>query len=255
MLSVENVAVMIEAWKVMAGRLPGSSMQFGDGVATIFGNVPMPFLNISIVERSAANGGEFRKALGVAVARAKAAPHPSLVALCEEWLPADWKEIAAEQGLAPMMNLTGMAVERLLPPRRALPNLKFVRVSNDAAARDLAMVNAQAYHMPAEMFECICNLHLWRSDSCGIVGYADGRAVTAAATFPVAATTYVALVATLPDEHGKGYAEAAMRKAIEESGPAKRVTLHATDIGRPLYEAMGFACGSRIVLFAPAGTA
>jgi GNAT superfamily N-acetyltransferase len=116
------------------------------------------------------------------------------------------------------------------------------------------MINAQAYEMPTELFECICNLHLWHNDSFGYVGYANGRAVSCAATFPAGGTVYVAFVATLPGEHGKGYAEAVMRHAIESGRKAKscsRITLHASDMGYPLYRSMGFESGARVILLMP----
>jgi len=71
---------------------------------------------------------------------------------------------------------------------------------------------------------------------------------------PVAGTIYVAFVATLPEAHGKGYAEAVMRHAIEQGRRAMgftRMTLHASDMGRPVYLAMGFDPGPRIVLLTP----
>jgi GNAT superfamily N-acetyltransferase len=58
-------------------------------------------------------------------------------------------------------------------------------------------------------------------------------------------------VSTLPEAHGKGYAEAAMRQAIEQGGPSMgltRMTLHASEMGRPLYRSMGFESGASVVL-------
>jgi GNAT superfamily N-acetyltransferase len=152
------------------------------------------------------------------------------------------------------MDTTWMAAEQLLPPRRPLPELEFRRAVDVATARDLATINAHAYGMPPELFDCIFNLHLWHEDSYGYVGYAGGRAVTAAATFPVAGTVYVALVATMPEEHGKGYADAVMRHAIEQGQQGmghSRVTLHASDMGQPVYRAMGFEAGSKVVILVP----
>ncbi len=93
------------------------------------------------------------------------------------------------------------------------------------------------------MVECICNLHLWHDDSYGYVGYLNGQPVTSSATFPVNDTVYVAFVATMPDQHKKGYAEAVMRHSIEKGREGMghtRTTLHATAAGHPLYAAMGY---------------
>ena len=249
----ENVGVLIEAWKLMVGRLPGAKIEHAEGVATMFGHVPLPFFNLSIPDRPLADAEGLRGVLAVARERAGACEHGSMFGLCEVWAPEDWEQLAAKEGFAPAMNITGMAADRLLPPRRALPELAFRRVRDETTARDLAMINGQAYGMPPDLFECICNLHLWHEDSFGYVGYAGGRAVTAAAAFPVAGTMYIALVATLPEEHGKGYAEAVMREAIEQGRQAMgvtRMTLHASDMGQPLYRAMGFEPGARVLLLA-----
>ncbi len=220
----------------------------------MFGNVPLPFLNVSAPDHPLANAEDLRSILALAKERARACEHGTLLALCDAWAPEDWKRVAAEEGFAVALNMTGMAADQLLPARRALPELEFRRVSDETTARDLAMINAHAYGMSLELFECLCNLHLWHEDSYGYVGYAGGRAVTAASTFPAAGTVYVAFVATMPDAHGKGCAEAVMRKAIEQGRQAMgltRLTLHASDMGRPLYQAMGFGSGASVVLLEP----
>ncbi len=260
----ENVSVLIDAWKLMVGRFPSAKIEQSAGMATMFGNLPLPFFNISAPDRPLANTEELRRALLLAKSGAKACAFGSMLALCEAWVPADWEPIASEEGFSLAMNMTGMACEGMLPPRRAAPALELRRVSDEATARDLAMINAHAYQMPLELFECMANLQLWQPgkfshNSFGYVGYADGRPVTSAATFilPQAADvqiTYVALVATMPDAHGKGYAEAVMRHAIQQSQGSSaplRLTLHASDMGRPLYQAMGFQPGGKVMLLMP----
>ena len=126
-------------------------------------------------------------------------------------------------------------------------------MQNVATARDLAMINAQAYEMPAQEWECMCNLQPWHDDSYGYVGYLDGKPVSSAAAMPIDGAMYIALVATLPEEHGKGYAEAVMRHAIEKGRARmgkRRLVLHASDMGQPLYRSMGFRAGCKISLLA-----
>jgi len=182
-------------------------------------------------------------------------PHGSLIALCEPWMPENWQAIAAEEGFSLALNLTGMATARLLPARRSAPPLEFRQVQDDDTARDLAGVNSQAYGMTMELWECICNTRLYPETTCAFVAYRDGIAISTAATLPVHDDLYVAFVATLPGEHGKGYAEAVMRHAIEQGQTrmgARRMILHASDAGQPLYRSMGFQAGCRVPMFAPA---
>ena len=85
--------------------------------------------------------------------------------------------------LAVMIPMTGMDGAELLLPRRHLAQLEILRAANDAMARDLAELNAHAYQMPADAFECISNMRLWYA---GYVGYLDGTPVSCPPTLPVA---------------------------------------------------------------------
>jgi GNAT superfamily N-acetyltransferase len=128
-------------------------------------------------------------------------------------------------------------------------------VTNDATARDLAELNARAYDMPVDGFECISNMRLWHPDSYGYVGYLDGKPVSCAAALPVAGTIYIALVATLPEAQGKGYADTVMRSVVvagQEAMGTAHTTLHATDMGMPVYRAMGYTAGPRLLFLGPA---
>ena len=92
--------------------------------------------------------------------------------------------------------MTGMEGDELLPPRRLPAKLEIRRVADDATARDLAELNAHAFHMSPDLFESIANMRLWHADSYAYVGYLDRQPVSCAAALPVAATVYIALVAT-----------------------------------------------------------
>ena len=63
---------------------------------------------------------------------------------------------------------------------------------------------------------------------------------------------YVALVATNPDHQRRGYAEAAMRRALEMAAAVHSdalTVLHATEAGRPIYERMGYRPIARHTLY------
>jgi GNAT superfamily N-acetyltransferase len=76
------------------------------------------------------------------------------------------------------------------------------------------------------------------------VGVAGGTPASSAAVLMVDGYRYVALVATHPAHQRRGYAEAAMRRALEVAATAhgeQPTVLHATEAGRPLYQRMGYA--------------
>ena len=239
----------------MVGRMPSPRIESAAGVTSCFGNVPLMFLNVSIVDRPAATSDDLRALLHTAAERSASCEYPSGVILREDWLPFQWEDLIAEAGLAVLIPMTGMEAAELLPPRRPAAQLEILRVANDALARDLAELNAHAYEMPIDAFECISNMRLWQADSYGYVGYLDGKPVACAAALPVAGTVYIALVATLPEVQGKGYAETVMRSAViqgQQAMSSARTTLHATDMGLPVYRAMGYTAGPRLLFLGPA---
>jgi hypothetical protein len=177
----ESVRLLINAWKLMVGRLPDGRIHHEDGVASCLGHVPLPFFNFSMNDRPLTDAADVRRFFENVDRATAACAHPSMIALCEDWAPADWGQVASDHGLATMMQLTGMETDQVLPPRRPAPALEIRRVADDAAARDLAVINAHAYGMPPELFECVCDMRFWHDDSIALVGYVDGRPVTSAA--------------------------------------------------------------------------
>lgn len=254
-MQTENERLFIEAWKLMTGRLPSPRFSEADGLTICFADVPNLFFNLWIQGQPAATPEAFEALLRTASERA-ATTHNTVGGIVSEALsPAGWESLAAKAGLTPMVPMTGMEADELLPPRRPLPALDIRRVTDDAGARDLALLNADAYGMPHDLFDCISNTRLWQADSFGFVGYVDGAPVASAAALPVMGTVYIALVATAPNEQRKGYAETVMRHTIEEGRKAMgvtRTTLHATDAGKPVYAAMGYTSGGRLTLVGPA---
>lgn len=251
----DTVRLFVEAWTEMVARLPSPRIEDADGVATCFGNVPLIFFNINVLTRPAPTVGELRALLEIATARSAACEHASGVLLREDWMPGGWEQVLGEAGLAPMIPMTGMEAGELLPSRRPPAEVEIRRVNGEEGARDLAQLNALAYEVPGELFECMANKEFWPADRHAYVGYAGGRPVSCAAAIPVAGTVYVALVATRPDERGKGYADAVMRHAVTQGQAAMgvlRTTLHATDMGQPVYRAMGYSPGPRLILAGPA---
>jgi GNAT superfamily N-acetyltransferase len=249
----DNVGALIEAWRAMVGRLPGHTIARSADVATAFANASLPLMNLSILDRPTVSETDFGRALGVARERAEACEHGSLVVVCPSWAPPEWRRIAAGAGLVPSDSITGMATDALAASRRTPPLIEYRLVRDPATATDIAVVNARAYGMPVEMAECISHPDVWTKDTFGVVGYVREEAVTCTAAFVIGEMIYIALVATLPTAHGQGYAEAVMRRAIQYAQDAvgpKRIWLHATEMGRPLYRSMGFATGAELTLFA-----
>src|SRR5262249_12830812 len=149
----------------MVGRMPSPRIEDDEYVTTCIGNVPLFFLNVSVLNRPASTHNELRSMLKKAAERNAICRYPCGIIAREDWLPPPNNEVLEEAGLAPMVSLTGMEATELLPPRRPIATLEIRQVSDDATARDLAELNADAYHLSRDLFECICNMRLWHEDS------------------------------------------------------------------------------------------
>ena len=77
----------------------------------------------------------------------------------------------------------------------------------------------------------------------GFVADENGRPVSGAATFAVEDWLYLHMVATAPDVQRRGYAETLVSHSLGEAMRAtgvRKVVLHASAAGMPLYQRMGF---------------
>jgi GNAT superfamily N-acetyltransferase len=152
-------------------------------------------------------------------------------------------ELAAS-GLAPLMPLTGMIAGRVGRSAQLPEGLQLKVPDDDAGCESILDINTAAYGVSLDAAKPQVGRAAFWEGKVPVLGVAGGRPVASTAVFPVDGYRYVALVATQPGEQRKGYADAVMRHALEES--AKRygdwpTVLHATDAGRPIYERMGYA--------------
>lgn len=243
----------VDAWRYIGGQYPNPILAQVGPVAVTLSQTNCPFFNMITINGATADQAALRRAIATARGYAGRCPHDAMVLLSPDWLPEGAGDVLVEEGLSFSMSMWGMAADRLAPLRRDEPALEYRIARDEVTALDLGRVNADAYGMTHEIFAVTGNLHHWSGAQVGVVGYADGRAVTSAHAYLLGERIYIAMVATLPSHHGKGYGEAAMRRAIaaaQEAVGEKRLWLHATEMGRPLYRSMGFDDGARLDLYA-----
>lgn len=247
----DMVRTLVEAWGFMTAQYPGHLHATDGALAVTLSQTNCAFFNLVTIERPVADLAVLSSTLSDARRYRATCPHDALLLVCPEWLPEGGGEVLAEHQLTLFMKMWGMSADRLLPPRRPAPSLDFRLVTDEAGGLDIGLVNAAAYDSSPETMAVTGAIPAWSGHSYGIVGYEDGRAVTSTLSFVTGEMIYIAMVATLPGLHGRGYAEAAMRRAIAEAQDAageRQLWLHATEMGRPVYKAMGFAEGALLEL-------
>jgi len=161
-------------------------------------------------------------------------------------------------GLVRAMPCWGMAGEVLPLPAPRHPALRFERVATEDHLSAYAGLNARAYGLPSEdAREALRGSSLFRRAH-AYIAYEGDRPVSCASAHPVDGCLFVALVATDPADHRRGFGEAVTRKALHEAGRAtglRRATLHATAAGRPVYERIGLRSTARMSLYVLAPSA
>jgi GNAT superfamily N-acetyltransferase len=134
------------------------------------------------------------------------------------------------------------------------PNLQIERVIDDAGLLAYAEVNCAAYGFPPEAAQtALKGSKLWKQ-SFTYMGYENGKPVTTASALVNEGALYLALVATIPEARGNGYAEALVRHVLRnanETTGLTRTILHATDAGFPVYSRVGYHSTVKIMAYKP----
>ena len=218
------------------------------GLIAAWANTRVIFCNAIFLSRPVTDLADLEERAAALAAYLKPKENGPLFVACKEWIPEALRDNAnvlfAEAGLSAAIRITGMAAGELPPPRHLVTGVEYERVSNEATRTQLADINAAAYGIPTEdMREALAAPQIWTDEYAGYVVKLEGRAVAAAAAMEMNGSLYVTCVATLPECRRRGYAEAAMRCALNSAGNAgapMRTTLHATESGRPVYLGMGY---------------
>ena len=130
----------------------------------------------------------------------------------------------------------------------APPELRIVRVDSAETARDQERTLVDGYPAPQlQPFREVTMMTAGTLAAPGwhhFVGYVDNRPVAAGSSYVGERLLRVENIATLDDVRGRGYGLAitAATIAVDLSKPA---TLVASDLGRPIYEKLGFTALSR----------
>jgi GNAT superfamily N-acetyltransferase len=143
-------------------------------------------------------------------------------------------------GLRPLTQAPGMYTEQLRPPDRALPPVEVHRVSDQRTRAAFAEIMSMTFDIPNSVSLSIYGSELaWCGGFQGYVGYANGRAVTTAASMLTGDVIGLYSVATVSHYRRRGFAEAIMRQIIDQAG-GRRTVLQSTQSGFALYEKMGY---------------
>ena len=234
-----------QAWRLMCAGDPRSSLAAGEGVEYIFSGCPIPFFNIALLTARGLLADDLKSRAREACAWASDKQVPWLLLLTHEAFGADLDAAALldECELAPQVPLTGMLTATVTPSAKAPSGVELSVPRDDAGCSAILDINAAAYGMDFGAANDLIGSSSFWTNHVPVVGTVDGTAVVTASVLMTEGCRYVALVATDPSQQRRGFADAAMRRALElaaaKYGDHPSV-LHATEAGRPIYERMGY---------------
>jgi len=255
-METEPLKLFRSAWQQMVSDLPGTNIGHDNGITSCFCDVPNLFFNVWMHDGPVSDEAHLRRLLREGKARSASWHQTSGGLLREDWLPLNWENVLADEGMAVMMPMLGMEADAITPPPRALAEIDIRQITDDDMALQAMLINAHAYGMPEEQFAPCGGMFFFPEGTLGFVGYIDGKPVATTGIRLVEDTIYVLMVATEPEEQAKGFAAAVMRHAMAEGARLlgkQRFTLHATIAGSKTYQKMGFVAGPRTTLIIPAG--
>lgn len=177
--------------------------------------------------------------------------------LCDDYLgPSlrrESRSIFNTWGMATLTEPPGMFAERLLPPRRRLPELVVKPVGDEPTRRAFGHVTSIAFEIPQDICRDIYGSSLaWQGELRGFVGFVDNLPVATAATIVAADVAGVYSVGTLPQYRRRGYAEAMMRHALSierENSGIEATVLQATESGLRMYQHMGYRKATKFSVY------
>ena len=244
----ETNSQFIGAWKHMASHVPGHDIRETGGLVIANANAPLLVMNAAFLARPLGDAEDARRVAGTLIECFNDSEAGWIFPVCEPWALGDagkaLDQALTDAGLVAPMKFTGMAAPQLAPPSRPAPELKIRAVNDLETATAISDLNCIANHFPPEQGRAsVTHAGFWSDPLFAYVGYVGRAAVSAAALVVVDGTAYIAWVATDENHRGKGYAEALMRHALaceERRSGIRRTTLHATDMGFPVYKRMGY---------------
>lgn len=256
--ATESNVIFIEAWDAMNRDCKGfEKLNLGHLEASWSGH-PVMFLNMAVTVQPPASAQDFRRSVRNLSDWAGERKLPWMLSVCHETMGAPMGEVEktlGEEGMAPIMPLTGMEASLLKPDGRPPAQGEWLTEASSGIGRKVLDVNEAAYQMPlGEPGSMESEQPGWWGAPERMVTLleVDGQPASCAAVLNLAGLRYVALVATMPGLQKRGYAAMAMRDALERSlaaGMKERTYLHATAAGKPVYEKMGYAVTANYTVY------
>ncbi len=230
---------LIETFGVLAALQPDGVVWRDDGVAVIASGLPMSLFNQILIESDSASPVAI--GAGVALMRERGAP---FVVTLRQGMDDRFQAVAESLGLVfdPHEGFPGMAVEPVPAPVPVPSGLEIRRV-DAATLADHATVVTIGFGIDRAIIDAfVSEATLADPRFAFYVGYVDGLPVVSGLGVQTGSTAGVFNIATVAEARRRGYGAAITRRILTDAALLGCTvgTLQSSDMGRPVYEAIGF---------------
>lgn len=228
-----------DSWRDWMSFIDAGDVLERDGVLSVRSGALVPSLNIAFVTRKLDHPGED---LAAAVRYFDDRNQPFIIRVREGVDPSA-ERVAEELGFPYSDTVPGMTLHPISDPPPLPIALEITTVEDERGLEDFILVNAEAFGMPAEAMSQLLTMRFiedpgWRA----YVGAVEGQPVAASMLQLDGDIAGVYFVGTRNDFRKRGLGGAMTWHAVREGAEAgcTVATLQASDMGKPVYERMGF---------------
>ena len=245
-----------ESFRVIAAsRKPGEVRELR-GVSIAAAGVTFQMFNAAFLSAPVASEAELSQRIALASVHFDARGLEWAYWVCEDWLQSKTRRrsrrIFENEGLHHAVDLPGMVAERLSPPVHRLPALNVRRVGDPNTRAAFCSIGSLCFHVPISWFcEVFESNSVWDRFR-AYVGYVKEEPVSTAAIVIGGEAIGVYNVATVPGHQQRGYGEAVMRHALDDSRREfgiERTVLQSTPAGYRLYQRMGYKTVTNVAVY------
>ena len=229
--------IFVSTWQGYAQRFPSGEQVTHPEMEIAFSGIAVPLFNLAFPKtRAELRREEYEHLLGEFGKILKPRSVPGLLFLRTG-------QVEKNSGIEAMFRMPGMVAGELLPPEHTPGESVIREVAGAAMAEEIARLNVVSHEMELKDVAALACAGVWGGPSHGFLLYEDGNAVAGGSASFVEGISYIGWMATLPEYRRRGYAEALLRHMdgfMRKRYGMKETVLHATEMGRPIYERMGF---------------
>ena len=243
---------------LLAAHAPGGEVRKLPGISIACASNPCPMFNAALLSATICRGPqELAQRVALAALHYRMRGKDWSFWLWDDWMDPRTRrkapDVLADHGLRFALKLPGMSASSLRPCLRYLPELKIRLVDDLDGVAAFCGVGATCFNLPIPWFRQVYgSVELFRDGYTSYVGYVDQEPICTIAVVFNAGGHGVYGLATLPEHQRSGYAEALLRRALEDSsrihGGAPTL-LQATPQGLSLYLRLGYEVVSNLSIY------